>query len=103
MVVVGYQHLTIAWAGRAQHENGEVKLRRVKVEGISKRKVMKVSLMYFIVLELIVFYDKKMINYQTFPMFTKLKVSKNKKVKQLEDLIIKYYGNLVDRKCGFFL
>jgi hypothetical protein len=91
-----YQHLTIAWAGHAQHENGELKLRRVKVEGISKCKVMKVSFMYVIVLELVVFYDKKMINHQTFLMFTKLNISKNKKVKQLENLTIKYYGNLVD-------
>jgi hypothetical protein len=50
-----YQHLTIVWVSRGQHEIGEVKLRRVKIEGISKCKVMKVSLMYVTVLELIVF------------------------------------------------
>ncbi len=48
-----YQHLTIVWVSHGQHEIGEVKLRRVKIEGISKRKVMKVSLMYVMVPELI--------------------------------------------------
>lgn len=40
-----YQHWTIVWVGHGQHEIGEVKLRKVKVESISKSKVMRVSFM----------------------------------------------------------